>query len=463
MKRLALMCLASFSPIMARAATIVVPPAPPGQFAAIQAAVDAAQPGDEILFLPGQYLIDRNVSVSNKKALKIKSDAGRGATSVEFPDQPVDCSAVFRITDSSVDISGLSLSRASWAISAARSSLNISNCLIFYNSVSALSIEDGSTSLRECLIHSNQSGVHHNTGSRLCISRCSFIANLVGALSIGGRVSADIKNSIFLANTGLAGVISCGTESSVRISDSVIAGNAAKRPAIIKGGPQVSVVNSTFVSNRTYEPSFLGTGPTYINCIIWDNDPPRIHGEVITCLTDTDPRFIDEGRFDFDAPVTLIGGCGSIFTLVHYVIEQPDYHLREDSPAIDIGLEDQASPSDLDGKRRPCGDGIDIGAYEFGDCPAEPLFVRGDPDGSGQFDLADPIAILQLLFSSAPGVVCRKAADMDDDGKLIIGDPIWLLNHLFASGPPPRPPTLVSDIDPTRDDLSCDSYPPCDP
>jgi hypothetical protein len=46
--------------------------------------------------------------------------------------------------------------------------------------------------------------------------------------------------------------------------------------------------------------------------------------------------------------------------------ETGDYHLRQDSPAIDAGASEGAPSIDLDGNARPHGKGYDIGAYEFG-------------------------------------------------------------------------------------------------
>lgn len=46
--------------------------------------------------------------------------------------------------------------------------------------------------------------------------------------------------------------------------------------------------------------------------------------------------------------------------------ETGDYHLRQDSPAIDAGDSEGAPSIDLDGNARPHGKGYDIGAYEFG-------------------------------------------------------------------------------------------------
>jgi hypothetical protein len=51
-----------------------------------------------------------------------------------------------------------------------------------------------------------------------------------------------------------------------------------------------------------------------------------------------DPRFVDADSFDF--------------------------HLKADSPAIDAGSSEPAPKTDFDGKRRPQGSKVDIGAYE---------------------------------------------------------------------------------------------------
>ncbi len=89
----------------------------------------------------------------------------------------------------------------------------------------------------------------------------------------------------------------------------------------------------------------------------------------------------------------------------------------------------------------------------------EPAFYRGEVNGDGQFDLADPIALLMWLFASGPAPVCLDAADVDDNGSIMIGDPIYLLQHLFAEGPAPLEPFHRCGADPTEDNLGCASFP----
>ncbi len=60
-----------------------------GAFTAIQAAIDAAAPGDEVLVLPGQYVIDEPLTFRGK-ALTVRSRDGAAATTVRMGASPAD-------------------------------------------------------------------------------------------------------------------------------------------------------------------------------------------------------------------------------------------------------------------------------------------------------------------------------------------------------------------------------------
>ncbi len=89
------------------------------------------------------------------------------------------------------------------------------------------------------------------------------------------------------------------------------------------------------------------------------------------------------------------------------------------------------------------------------------LFVRGDPNGDGSVDISDPVSVLFYLFGSGPAPGCLKAADGDDDGQITIGDASYLLTYLFSSGSEPPEPFGGCGADSTPDDLSCNTYAPC--
>ncbi len=87
-------------------------------------------------------------------------------------------------------------------------------------------------------------------------------------------------------------------------------------------------------------------------------------------------------------------------------------------------------------------------------------FVRGDCDGDGVIDLADPIYNLAYLFQEGRSL-CLDAQDTNDDGTVNIADPVYNINYQFAMGPPPPVPFPDCGLDPTADALGCESFAAC--
>lgn len=89
-------------------------------------------------------------------------------------------------------------------------------------------------------------------------------------------------------------------------------------------------------------------------------------------------------------------------------------------------------------------------------------FQRADSNGDGALNIADPIALLDLLFSGGAGAVnCDDALDGNDDGNRDIADAVFVLAFLFSGGPTPPAPFGVCGVDPTTDALGCVSHPVC--
>jgi 7,8-dihydropterin-6-yl-methyl-4-(beta-D-ribofuranosyl)aminobenzene 5'-phosphate synthase len=137
------------------------------------------------------------------------------------------------------------------------------------------------------------------------------------------------------------------------------------------------------------------------------------------------------------------------------------YHLESGSPCVDTGTAGGAPTTDIEGFARPCGNGVDMGAYERGQCPATYVkFVRGDTNADGTVDLSDAITVLLGLFAGRPSS-CLDAADANDSGAIDIADPICILGYLFAGGGALPPPSVACGVDPTIDELGCESSSPC--
>ncbi len=98
-----------------------------------------------------------------------------------------------------------------------------------------------------------------------------------------------------------------------------------------------------------------------------------------------------------------------------------------------------------------------------GEGDANPVFRRGDTDGSGSVELTDAISLLRYLFlgQAAPG--CLDAADSDDNGNLELTDAIGVLGYLFlGADAPPAPGPQSCGGDPSEGaSLGCESYSSC--
>ncbi|MCA8960019.1 MAG: hypothetical protein KDC38_05880 [Planctomycetes bacterium] len=87
-------------------------------------------------------------------------------------------------------------------------------------------------------------------------------------------------------------------------------------------------------------------------------------------------------------------------------------------------------------------------------------FRRGDGNADTDLTLADAVVQLGVLFSGDM-VLCLDSCDTNDDGSLDLADPIALLQYLFSLGAPPAPPFPSCGIDGTVDTVGCDSDAGC--
>src|SRR5262245_3868720 len=198
-------------------------------------------------------------------------------------------------------------------------------------------------------------GVYHDGGDHVTI-RNNVIYNIKQgwAIQVFPKSRADmniLNNTIAFGNQykGKLGAIVMWAPSTggMKVSDSIIANNIfyqVNTAAIWMGGASraepIRLANVRISNNVISNGVLLSTEENVAatGLILADN------------LERTDPKFTDPAAFDF--------------------------HLRSDSPAINAGLALSSVANDYEGRVRPRGGRVDIGAYEHPDSPSRTARLR---------------------------------------------------------------------------------------
>ncbi len=299
-----------------------------------------------------------------------------------------------------------------------------------------------SPEIRECTITGNTSD---RGGGVRCFSRSS--PTFTGCVISGN--SSDRGGGVYCANS-----------SSPTLTNCVISGNAVAEGGALYclRGSSPTLINCTIGGNSAEKSGggikcTSGSSPTLTNCIIWDNAGGSIDAHPSANLVVT---------FSCVEGEEVWPGAGNANADPLFV-DNGDYHLGLGSPAIDRGTPEGAPATDIEGNARPCGQGVDMGAYEHCEptpSPA-PLFLRGDCNGDATVNISDATCTLNRLFVGGRAPGCIAATDVNGDEAVNMADPVSLLNFLFAGGPPPVQPFPEcgpGDL-PGDDSLGCESLP----
>ena len=272
------------------------------------------------------------------------------------------------------------------------------------------------------------------------------------------EASPTIAGNVITENWGEYGDSAvCVHGGSPLIVGNLIAGNSGEEPGAGVGswfGAQPVIAFTTIAGNR-YPAIHCDeeSTATASSCILWDNrrseeddiSLPESASVTYSCVEggapgqgniSADPRFVDP--------------------------EGGNYRLQAGSPPIDAAEASGAPEVDLDGNRRPCGAGNDMGAYERGACrDSTKPFRRGDTTADGELDLSDAVSILNHLFVGGAEPPCIKSADADGNAVVELTDAVRILTHLFLGTGDISPPFEECGL---ADDegLGCLSFPPCE-
>ncbi len=335
----------SFSP--GTAETVRVSLSGDGDFTSIHEAIASTSNGDIVVLAEGIYPIREPLRFGGKR-LTLKSEGTAAKTIIRMED-PLDAGqasvVVFQGGESQETvIQGLTLSEGRGTLvegEAPGETWRVGGGIYCSGSASPL--------IKDCRIVSNAAGPADSRED-----------SFGGGISCWGNAAPVLERCILTDNEArFGGGVNCRESATATLINCLLAENLAWKAGAsdCEDSGAVMMRNCTIVSNRTSDPRVgvagirLGrSNSSLFNCIMWGHNRERAFGQGTISYSCIEAGFNGPGNFDDDP-----------------LFEPDSYRLQPTSPCIDTGSEMQAPIDDLARQPRPCGAGIDIGAYEY--CP----------------------------------------------------------------------------------------------
>lgn len=368
-----------------KAATLHVP----SDYDTIQAAIDDASDGDEIVVADGIYIGDGNKNLDFRgKAITVRSENGPDNCIIDcensgrgfyFHSGENSASMVKGFTIRNGYVSGEWPQDSGGGISCISSSPTITDNIITNNSAiysggGIFCFDSSSPEIQSNTITVNSAflggGIYCFNSSSPVIQNNTITGNSADVSHGGGgggiscsESSPTIINNIITGNSAsVGGGIDSYHYASPTIINNIITNNSAHSPGL-GGGifcydvSVVTIINNTIVGNSASFGSGIFGGHfaeiTVVNTILWNGRNEVYLSASSITITYSDVRGGYEGE-------------GNIDSLPMFLRPRQDYHLRPTSPCIGAGTNIGAPPFDKDGNPRPNppGSNCDIGAYE---------------------------------------------------------------------------------------------------
>jgi hypothetical protein len=387
----------------------------PASYLTIQAAINAAQPGDEVMVAPGAYTGPGNVDLNfGGKAIIVRSSGGAATCTIDANGTTENPHRGFVFSNgetATAVVDGFTIRRGATRNGAIDDQFN--GAAILCNGLSAPTI-------RNCVMENNHAACW---GGAVC---CSDASPTLINCTIRNNTVGDDGGALFSWGNGQPTLINC------LLANNVSGSTGGAITSFNNNGGTIHIQNCTIAGNSAYYGTAIyGWYLDVDNTLIWGNTGSTIH--VYQNSTNSVRYSNVQGGY---------AGAGNINMDPQFAdAAAGDFRLTAGSPAIDAG-DNTAVPAgtlvDADGAPRfqndpgtadtGIGDGVhaavDIGVFEFAgnSCP-------GDTDGDHDVDLSDLTTVLALFGSSGSS----PPADVDRDSDVDIGDLALLLAHFGST------------------------------
>jgi len=345
----------------------------PGDYPNIQAAINAAVPGDRVIVSPGTY--NENINF-NGKSITVTStdpnnpaivadtiiDAGGSGSVVTFANREGLSAVLTGFTVTGGYVTGGFPTGCGGGIQCIDAEPTITNCIIYGNTAhvgGGMYCESASPKVVSCTFSSNSAysggGMFVHASRYPTVLNSTFSGN--SADTDGGGINVFYGYPIVLANCTFSNnTAKRGNGGGIYIVNS---------SSFSKSYPGCSIITNCTFSGNTAN-SGVGGGiycsreGSLSNCILWGNSPQQMYVDVTGFLSavysNIQGGWAGEGNIKED-PLFVDAANG-------------DYHLQVDSPCINAGDPDfvaEPGMNDIDGEPRIMGAAVDMGVDEYSD------------------------------------------------------------------------------------------------